>query len=373
MRRSIIAATLALTAIAATASFDGALIRPAQAQSLDPGGEAKTAQIVAHAKGFLASLTDAQRKSAMFAFNDAAQRARWSNFPQGIFQRVGLRTGDMTAEQRAKLDALLEAVLSPYGMQMVREQMAADDQLKADPGQGGGPPGPPGGGARGGGPPGGGGGPGFGSDNYFVAFLGEPSATRPWMLQFGGHHLAINATVAGSRLTLSPSLTGGQPTKYVKDGKPIYIVETEVKQANAMLASLDAGQKRRAILSPQRIDLVLGPGHDGQMMPPEGLPGSAMTPAQKEQLVVLIQARLGILNDQTLASAMAAIRRDLDQTYFAWFGPAGDAGSAYFRVTGPTLVLEFSPQGLGGDPANHLHNMYRDPTNEYGAAWTSLK
>jgi hypothetical protein len=352
MRRSVVFATLALAAIAATASFDGALIRPAEAQSLDAGAEAKTSQIVAHAKGFLASLTDAQRKKASFAFNDAVQRARWSNFPQGIFQRVGLRTGEMTPDQRARLDSLLEAVLSPYGMQMVREQMAADDQLKAGPGQVG---------------------PGFGSDNFFVAFLGEPSATRPWMLQFGGHHLAINATVAGGRLTLSPSLTGGQPTKYVKDGKPIYIVETEVKQANAMLASLDAGQKGRAILSPQRIDLVLGPGHDGQTMMPEGLPGSAMTAAQKTQLVALIQARLGILNDQTLASAMVPIRRDLEQTYFAWFGPTADAGSAYFRVAGPTLVLEFSPQGLGGDPANHLHNMYRDPTNEYGAAWTSLK
>jgi hypothetical protein len=373
MRRSVIFAALALAAIAATASFDGALIRPAEAQSLDAAAKARTARIVAHAMGFVASLTDAQRKKAMFAFNDAAQRVRWSNFPQGIFQRVGLRYGDLTADQRARLDTLLEAVLSPYGMQMVRDQMGADDQLKTNPGLGGGPPGPPGGPPGGGAGPPGDGAPGFGSDNYFVAFLGEPSATRPWMLQFGGHHLAINATVAGPRLTLSPSLTGGQPTKYVKDGKPLYIVETEVKQANAMLASLDAGQKRRAILSPQRIDLVLGPGHDGQMMPPEGLPGSAMTPAQKSQLVALIQARLGILNDETLASAMTPIRRDLDQTYFAWFGPAGDAGSAYFRVTGPTLVLEFSPQGLGGDPANHLHNMYRDPTNEYGAAWTSLK
>ena len=358
MRRSVVtAAAVAAVCIAQTASFEP---RPARAQPAVADAQTRTAPIVTAADAFLSSLTDAQRKRATFAFNDAAQRARWSNFPQGIFQRAGLRYGDMTEEQRTRLNALLEAILSPYGMQMVRDQMGADDQLKANPGGGGGPPG-------------GGGGPGFGSDNYFVAFLGAPAATQPWMLQFGGHHLAINATIAGPRLTLSPSLTGGQPTRYVKDGKPIYIVETEVKQANAMLASLDAGQKRRAIVSPQRIDLVLGPGHDGQKLQPEGLPGSAMTPAQKAQLVALIQARLGILNDQTLASAMAPIRRDLDQTYFAWFGPTADAGSAYFRVSAPTLVLEFSPQGLGGDPANHLHNMYRDPTNEYGAAWASLK
>lgn len=115
---------------------------------------------------------------------------------------------------------------------------------------------------------------------------------------------------------------------------------------------------------------MLGPGHDGQVLQPEGAPASAMTKAQKAQLLKLIEARLGILNPRDLEFAMAAVRRNLDQTWFAWFGPTNDAGSAYFRVSGPTLVLEFSPQGLGGDPANHLHNMYRDPTNEYGAAWT---
>jgi hypothetical protein len=364
MRRSlIVAAILAAASLAETASLDGRLARPAEAESADAAGQQRTARIAGAADAFLSSLTAAQRKEAMFAFGDAAQRVRWSNFPQGVFRRVGLRYGELDADQRARLTALLEAVLSPYGVQVVRDQMGADDVLKGDAGLGGGPPG---GGQRGGGP-------GFGSDNFFIAFLGAPSAAKPWMLQFGGHHLAINATVVGPRLTLSPSLTGGQPTRYMKDGKAIYIVETEVKQANAMLAGLDAGQRRRAVISLQRIDLVLGPGHDGQRLQSEGLPGSAMTPAQKAQLVALIRARLGILNDETLASAMIPIRRDLDQTYFAWFGPTGDAGSAYFRVTGPTLVLEFSPQGLGGDPANHLHNMYRDPTNEYGAAWTALK
>ena len=158
-----------------------------------------------------------------------------------------------------------------------------------------------------GGPPAGGD-PGFGADNYFVAFLGAPSATAPWMLQFGGHHLAINATVVGPNLTLSPSLTGGQPTRYMKDGKPIYIVETEVKQANAVLASLTPDQRKRAVVSPQRIDLVLGPGHDGQALQPEGVPVSSMTEAQKAQLLKLVEARLGILNARTAQSRPHLVR-----------------------------------------------------------------
>ena len=43
------------------------------------------------------------------------------------------------------------------------------------------------------------------------------------------------------------------------------------------------------------------------------------------------------------------------------------------RVTGPTVSIEFSPQANDGDATNHAHNMYRDPSNEYGAGWTSLK
>lgn len=33
-----------------------------------------------------------------------------------------------------------------------------------------------------------------------LAFLGAPSTTAPWMLQFGGHHLAINLTVSPAAL-----------------------------------------------------------------------------------------------------------------------------------------------------------------------------
>ena len=93
----------------------------------------------------------------------------------------------------------------------------------------GGPPGgpPPGGspGGRQGGPPGGrGGGRGgnlrFAEDEYYLAFLGTPSATAPWMLQFGGHHLAINLTMAGSQASMAPSLPAAQPATYTLEGRP---------------------------------------------------------------------------------------------------------------------------------------------------------
>ena len=70
---------------------------------------------------------------------------------------------------------------------------------------------------------------------------------------------------------------------------------------------------------------------------------------------------------------MAQLRSDLDQTYFAWSGPtaaaAGQNISAYYRIQGPHLVIEFAPQR--DDPTGHVHTIYRDPTNDYGRALTA--
>ena len=273
----------------------------------------------------------------------------------------------LLSEQPSRCPPLLGTVLSEDGLRMVQEQMAADEVLKAQEGGGGGVLSRLGGAL-------GLGGPGdliFGSDEYYVSFVGEPSATDPWTLQFGGHHLGINATVVGADVTLAPSLTGGQPVRFTLDGQAVDIVVDEVTAAGALLGSLTEGQRAEAIRSTERADLVLGPGKDDLALQPEGLLGADMTEDQRTLLLALIEARLGMLNADDLAATMAPIEAGLDVTAFAWFGP-DDPTSAYWRVVGPTLVLEFAPQEMGGDPSNHLHNMYRDPTNDYGAAWAGL-
>jgi len=305
--------------------------------------------IVTAAQAFLGSLDAAQRKTVTFPFSDGAQRVKWSNFPTGFVPRAGVPWGKLTPLQRNRLMTLLRAVLSPQGVEMIIEQMQADDILaRKEPAM-------------------------FGADRYFVSFVGAPAADRVWTLQFGGHHLAINATVAGPHVTLSPSLTGGEPLKFIRDGKRIYIVENEVRQAQALMRVLTPAQTKQAVRSTEKIDLVLGPGHDGQILQPEGLPASAMTPPQREQFLRLIEARLDFLNPDDLAPQMAAIRATLDKTYFGWWGATTPLGAAYYRITGPRVLIEFSPQDMDGDATNHAHNMFRDPTNEYGSAWTKLR
>jgi hypothetical protein len=310
---------------------------------------------------------------------EGPQKTRWSNLPSGIFKREGLRLGDITPVQRAAVMNLLTTALSRDGYRKVTEIMRGDEVLRGGGGanapRGGGAGGggtvaggaagpPPGGrGGRGGGGPGGGGGVVFGEDEYYLAFVGKPSVTAPWMLQFGGHHLAINLTLAGAQASMTPSLPAAQPATYTIEGREIRPLGKENDKAFALINALDASQRSQAILPSRVADLVLGPGQDGRVIQPEGVRASALSPAQQTMLVDIVREWAGIVTDAFAEPRMAEIRANLPQTYFAWSGPTTNGSAAYFRIQGPTLVIEYAPQG----GVDHIHTIYRDPTNDYGA------
>jgi hypothetical protein len=203
----------------------------------------------------------------------------------------------------------------------------------------------------------------FGQDEYYLAFVGKPSVTTPWMLQFGGHHLAINLTMAGAQATMTPSLPAVQPATYTIEGREIRPLGKENDKAFALINALDASQRSQAILSSRVADLVLGPGQDGRLIQPEGLRGSALSASQQTMLIDLVREWAGIVTDAFAEPRMAEIRANLPQTYFAWSGATTNGSAAYFRIQGPTLVIEYAPQGS----VDHIHTIYRDPTNDYGA------
>jgi Protein of unknown function (DUF3500) len=115
---------------------------------------------------------------------------------------------------------------------------------------------------------------------------------------------------------------------------------------------------------------VFGPGQDGKIIQPEGLRVSAMNAQQRMLLLDVISEWTGIVHDAAAAARLAEIRATLDDTWFAWSGPTtvepGRNGASYYRIQGPTLVIEYSPQRMGGDASMHVHTIYRDPTNDYG-------
>jgi hypothetical protein len=251
--------------------------------------------------------------------------------------------GDLSTESQDAWLAVMKATLSDEGYQRVLAEWAADDQLSGGQGS-------------------------FGQQYYWVAIIGTPSTTDAWQWQWGGHHVTVNATVVGTEVSLTPSFIGVQPATYDADGqevRPLGDIETE---AFALVGSLDSDQQGKAVLGDTPIDLVLGPGEDGRTIESEGLAGSEMTDEQKQAFLALIAEYGGLLNDEDAAARMATLEAELDDTYFAWYGPTTEGSGIYFRITGPSIVVEYSGQQMGGDASNHVHGIYRDPTNDYGAA-----
>src|SRR5947209_10849220 len=182
------------------------------------GGDQVVANAVAKANAFLETLDGQQRGKVLLEF-DSAKKPSWSNLPVTMVPRNGLRLGELTKPQRAAALDAIAAVLSKQGFQKVIDIMNADDQLVKGNNANR-----------------------FGTENYYFALFGEPSATKPWMLQFGGHHLGLNVTVVGRDSVVTPTHTGTQPDSYVRDGQTVRPLGAENDLAFKLVNLLHGGQ-----------------------------------------------------------------------------------------------------------------------------------
>ena len=315
--------------------------------------------MVAATEAFLATLDDAQREQVTYDF-DSDEKSGWSNFPVPVVERPGLPFSGMTEEQQQVVMAILQAALSEEGYEktvgiMVGDQVVAEQEDNPDL---------------------------FGLDFYGPAIFGTPSETEPWMLQFNGHHIGLNLTVDGEDNVMTPSFVGVQPAEYtldqagdltafepasVLDSGTIRPMGTENDEAFELMNALDAQQQEEAILDYEVSDLVLGADEDVRVLEPEGLPASEMTADQQALLLDLVRQWTGIANEGAAEARMSEIEGNLDEIYFAWSGPTTNGEPVYYRITGPTLHVEFAHEEApppGG--ILHIHSVYRDPTNDYG-------
>ena len=306
------------------------------------GGDQVIANAVAKANTFLETLDSQQRTKTLLEF-DSAKKPSWSNLPVTMVRRNGLSLGELTKPQRAAALDAIAAVLSKEGFQKVVDIMNADDQLVNANNR-----------MR------------FGTENYYLALFGKPSATKPWMLQFGGHHLGINVTIVGQDSVLTPTHTGAQPDSFIRGGKTVRPLGAENDLAFKLVNMLDADQQKQAVKGGRPRDLALGPGQDGKTIRPEGLKCAALSEDQRATLLDLISAWVNILPNEAAMKRMAAVKAKIDETYFAWYGPTTNGSAAYYRIQGPTLVIEYAPQR----GTNHIHTVIRDPSNDYGKQLT---
>ena len=317
-------------------------VSPLQAETGDQTSASVVAEVVQAAEALLESLDDSLREQILFQFDDKAQKQRWSNLPVGMSPRKGVRWGDLNEAQQDAVLELIKSSFSEAGYRQVVDNVEGDQFLKdhrngrAD----------------------------FGWDDFYIAFVGKPSTTAPWMWQFGGHHLALNVTVADNQLTMSPCLTGGQPMEYEHDGKQVRQMAAEIDKAFELINSLSPAQLKQAVLGDSTVGMNFGPGKEGSKPKQEGICAAELKPAQRKLLLAMIGQRMGMLKEVHAKPRMEQIERDLDDTWFSWYGSTTQGEAATYRVQGPTVVIEFAAQR---NSPEHVHAMYRDPTNDYGA------
>ncbi|WP_240512710.1 DUF3500 domain-containing protein [Streptomyces griseoruber] len=363
------------------------------------------AAVVSAANAFLNTLDSDQQAETLLDFSEENATA-WSNLPCGGSCRPGIQTGSLSDEQLAALKNVLKVALGTgkdTGYEHVLQTLLADDQLAAAESSGSGPAAPTdsassdasasadpsasasadpsatSGDAPTGAPPsggtGGGAGGGYGSDIYFLAFLGTPSVDGTWQLHFGGHHLAVNITYKDGKVSgASPFFTGVEPTSWTADDGTAYEPLANFRDGLLKLTgSLSTEQLATAKLSESFSDVLLGPGEDGQFPETkEGIKAGELSPKQQKLVLAAIHPWVAGVDDSTAKKLMKTYARELNETYVGYSGGTDlDAQGDYVRIDGPSVWIEFVCQnGFVYQDKVHYHTVYRDHTRDYGSEFS---
>src|SRR5262249_44427464 len=163
----------------------------------------------------------------------------------------------------------------------------------------------------------------------------------------------------------TPAFFGANPAR-VPSGPHagLRVLGAEEDLARKLLASLDAAQRRMAVIATSApSDIILGPGRKS-VPDPAGVAAADLAPQQRQVLMDLIGEYLGNLRDDVARAQREKIERaGAGAIRFAWAGGTAKGEGHYYRVQGPTFVIEYDNTQ---DNANHVHSVYRDLDNDFG-------
>jgi hypothetical protein len=315
-----------------------------------------TEPVRAAAAAWLSLLSAEQRKTAVFPVGDDEWR-KWMN--QHFYRRQGVSFQAMDEAQRAAAFGLMKAALSAKGLTLAQDIMKLNHTL---------------------GELSGGDFVQYGEQLYWITVMGEPSATQPWGFQVDGHHLILNYFVLGDQVVMSPAFYGSEPV-VAPSGRyaGLAILQKEQAMGFALLQSLDAGQRAKAVLATAKPgnNALTEAFKDNVVLDYAGVRATELSAEQREQLVALIGVFVANLADGQAKVKMAEVRAKLDATHFAWIGGTEAGGVFYFRIHSPVVLVEFDHQRpanlkhLAKDPQapnrQHIHVVVRTPNgNDYG-------
>jgi hypothetical protein len=299
---------------------------------------------------FVATLNEEQKKQTVLPY-DAPKRLEWHFIPKD--ERKGLQVKEMDEAQRKALHALLKTALSEAGYDKMTKIMALESILKAlekggrnirDP------------------------------ERYYATIFGAPGEGR-WGLSFEGHHLSLNFVVEGEKVISStPAFFGANPAivkSEVEGALPrgTRVLAKEETLAFGLVKSLSEDQRGKAIIAEKAPSEIRAAGEpQPPTEAPEGIPFGDLTLEQRALLTNLIEAYAENMPQGVMEERMRAIDRNgLNAIHFAWAGALEPGVGHYYRVQGPTFLIEFVnvQPDAAGNVANHIHSVWRDLSGDF--------
>lgn len=317
------------------------------------------AKVVCLAEAFKATLTSTQIASLQIAYT-LENAKRWSNLPCGLSCRNGLAFSSLTSTQLAAAKAVIQAAsgtTTDEGYSEFTQINAADDVLGTKSGNSN----------------------SYSSGNYVIAFLGTPSTSGTWMLQFGGHHYAQNITYTdGVVVSVTPSHQGIEPKTWTTGVTTYAPLASERSVMADMLASFTASELASAKISSTFSDVLMVPGSTTNTMPAtkQGIKVSTLSAAAQAKVLAAMAPWLNDMDADATAKFTSIYSDELANTYVTYAsnnsGTSGNASSFfttntdYVRIDGPSVWIEFICQtGVVYPSEIHYHSVYRDHTRDY--------
>jgi hypothetical protein len=289
--------------------------------------------MAAHATRYLDSLDDSQRVKTSYAFNDP-ELTRWHWTTPSNFPRNGLPLREMDTSQRDAALALLQTSLSAYGMQKSLDIISLQNDLGNDP------------------------------ELYYVTVFGTPGV-EPWGWRWEGHHLSRRFNVINGKLAVTPFFLGAWPTV---NNAGLKAMEREEWSARELVTSLESNQRAVAIFD-QRAPGRHFTQNDAYIAPLEniGIPAANLNPDQQTLVMEVIHKYLDTLPDLVATPHMDRLQAaGFEKITFAWAGSLEAQHPHYYRLQGPTFLLEHDNSRNRG---THIHSVWRDFAEDFGQSF----
>ena len=203
--------------------------------------------------------------------------------------------------------------------------------------------------------------------DYSISVFDDPTGDAPWAWRFEGHHVSINVTVADGQAVGTPLFVGSNPAEVVAPSGAVVArpLAGEEDLALALVSELDPGGREEAMLGPEAPDDILtanAPRLD-DLPDVAGVRFADLGPGATSTAERLVRHYLDRLPPDVADRRWARVQREFGDIRFAVAGSAQHRRPQYYRLAGPTLLVEYDNTQ---NDANHVHTVLRDPTDDFG-------